>query len=294
MNILITGSTGFIGGHVVKEMSRRGHWITTFDRCRNTSPLVHSALCGDIRDEEAVAEGVRGNELVIHAAAVLGTQELIEKPHLALDINTGGTINVLNGCRTHDSRMLLVSKPNIWLNTYSISKAAAEKFCEMYSREFDLVVQIAKPFNVYGPGERVGPGHVVKAIPTMITNALAGRTLSIYGSGNQTNDFVHVSDVVRILAELSEVEINGYQEYEIGTGTDRSVNELGQLILKFTGSDSEIEHTPSRIGETPDDRVLADISALVQTVGPQSFIDLEEGLPETVSYYRNLLGQESK
>ena len=290
MNILITGSNGFIGGHVVKEMSRRGHRITTFDRFRNTSPLVDNALSGDVRNKDTVSDGVNGNALVIHTAAVLGTQELIEKPHLALDVNTGGTINVLNGCRQHGARLLFVSKPNKWLNTYSITKAAADQFCEMYSREFGLAVQVARPFNVYGPGESVGPGRVVKAIPTMITNALTGLPLSVNGSGNQTNDFVHVSDVARVLADLSEINADGYQDYEIGTGVERSVNELCQLILQFTRSKSEIEHMPARIGETPDDRVFADVSALEQAIGPQSLLDLEEGLPETITHYRNLLG----
>jgi UDP-glucose 4-epimerase len=290
MKVLITGSTGFIGGYIRGELASRGHQITTFDRTANDSETVSKSLQGDVRDSESVADAVDGQDVVVHAAAVLGTRELIDKPHLALDVNTGGTVNVLEGCRRAGSRLVFVSKPNPWLNTYSITKEAAESFCEMYCQVYDVRVQVAKAFNVYGPGERIGPTRVAKAIPTMIMNALASKDIVIHGSGDQRNDFVHVLDVARSVANMVELDEVGYREYEIGTGVDRSINELSQLILNLTDSSSQTVHTPPRVGEIVDDRIRADTTSLRKAFGPVEFIMLEDGLPDTIEHYQRLGG----
>jgi UDP-glucose 4-epimerase len=285
LNILITGSTGFIGGHILNEALSRGHRVTTYDRIRNDSPGVHTAVQGDIQDQESVASAVAGHDLVVHAAAILGTFELIEHPRLALEVNTGGTLNVLDGCRQHNSRLLFVSKPNVWRNTYSITKEAANQFCEMYSQEFSVPVQVVKLFNVYGPGERVGEGRIAKAIPTLILKALSGEPLTVFGSGEQSNDFVHVADVSRAVMDLCAIDVDGYSEIEIGTGNDYSVNDLCQLIIRITGSSSQIEHLPPRGGEIPDDHVQANLESLKSAIGPVPFLDIETGLKDTIPYY---------
>jgi nucleoside-diphosphate-sugar epimerase len=291
MKILITGSTGFIGGHLLQEMSERGHSVTTLDRNPDNASNADRTVQGDIRDADAVMAATDGQEIVIHAAAVLGTAELINRAQYALDVNTGGTINVLDACREHGARLLFVSKPNPWLNTYSITKSAAESFCRMYNQEFGVPVTVVKAFNVYGPGEKVGPGRVAKAIPTLIVKALNGQDLSVHGDGMQTNDFVHVSDVVRILAELAETSDASYQEHEIGTGVERSLNELCELILRLSSSESKIVYVRPRSGESPGDRIKADIGSLERAIGMLSFRTLEHGLPETINYYRSWVSE---
>ena len=287
MKALVTGSTGFIGSHIVEALLKRGHEVSTLDRTANVSPGITQTFQGDILDAERVREATVGQDIVYHLSAVLGTAELVAQAHHAVDVNVNGTVNVLDACRSEGAALLFVSKPNPWLNTYSITKQAAEQFCLMYRSEFQVPVTIVKPFNVYGPRESVGPGRAQKLIPNTIVKALNDQAITIFGSGDQINDYIYVDDVVRLIADLSmsDKAING--TYDVGTGEGQTVNEVCRLILELTDSNSEIERRPMRPGESSSTDLRADLTQIERVIPVGDFVTLRDGLARTVDYYRS-------
>jgi len=287
MKALVTGSTGFIGSHLVETLLERGHEVTTLDRTANDSPGITRAFRADILDAEKVREATGGQDVVYHLSALLGTAELVAQAHHAVDVNINGTVNVLDACRSEDAALLFVSKPNPWLNTYSITKQAAEQFCLMYRSEFQVPVTIVKPFNVYGPRESVGPGRAQKLIPNTIAKALNDQPLTIFGSGDQINDYIFIDDVVRLIADLSisDKSING--TYDLGTGNGQTVNEVCGLILELTDSGSVIERLPMRPGESSSAALRADLTQIERVMPVGDFVGLRDGMARTVEYYRS-------
>ena len=290
MKALITGSTGFIGSHLVETLLKRGHEVTTLDRVANDSSEITRAYQADITDAEKVREATTGQDIVYHLSAILGTAELVAEAHHAVDVNITGTVNVLDACRSEGAALLFVSKPNPWLNTYSITKQAAERFCLMYRSEFQVPVTIVKPFNVYGPRESVGPGRAQKLIPNTVMKALNDQPLTIFGSGDQINDYIYVDDVVRLIADLSlsDGAING--TYDVGTGDGQTVNEVCRLILELTDSNSGIERQTMRPGESSSAALRADLTQIERVMPVGEFMGLRDGLARTVEFYRSNTG----
>ena len=288
MKALVTGSTGFIGRHLVNTLFQRGVEITTLDRVANSSPEVAQTFQADILDSDSVTKALSGQDTVFHLAAVLGTSELVTQAREAVDVNINGTVNILNACRSEGASLLFISKPNPWLNTYSITKQAAERFCLMYRSEFEVPVTIVKPFNVYGPHESTGPGRAQKLIPNTILKALRNESLKIFGTGEQINDYIYVDDVARLICDLATTEnaVNG--TYDIGTGTGRSVNEVCDLILELTGSNSAVQRLPMRPGETSDSALRADLSSIERVMPVGEFVSLRDGLKKTIEHYKTV------
>lgn len=289
MNVLVTGSSGFIGSVLVAALLQRGHHVSAFDKVPTMHELPVNSLLGDIRSLDDVQAAVRGQDMVYHLAGVLGSHELVGNVRHSLDVNVGGTLNVLEACRLHNARMLLVSKPNVWLNTYSITKETAEQFSKMYMAEYGVVTTIVKWFNAYGPGQKVGPGHIQKAMPTFIVNALENKPLPVFGDGMQTADFIYVDELVEATIAVAETPKAAGRTVEIGTGIETSMLQLCNMILEMTESSSEIELHPMRPGETANTELCADLVTLKETTGFVPRIKLEHGLRQTIAYYRQML-----
>ena len=293
MNVLVTGGSGFIGSVLVKSLVRRGHNVSTLDRSPTKHGVDVNQHQGDIRNFEDVESAVRGQDLVYHLAGLLGTHELVGDAGRALEVNVGGTLNVLDTCRIHGARILLVSKPNVWLNTYSITKEAAEQFSKMYMEEHGVITTIVKWFNVYGPGQGVGRGHVQKAVPTFIVNALKQGPLPVFGDGTQTGDFIYVDDTVEATVEVADSEAARGRTVEIGSGCETSVLEMCNMILQMTESSSKVEFQPMRRGETANTSLRADLRVLEQTTDFVPQMKMEDGLKKTIEYYRQMLVSET-
>ena len=290
--ILITGGTGFIGSHLVEALHRKGHTVSTFDHTPRQHQAPTTVFQGDIRDEEAVNRAIAGQDIVYHLAGILGTHELMEGIKEAVEINVVGTLNVLNAVQKHGSRMVLASKPNIWLNTYSITKETEEQFCLMYHHEFGTPIAIVKWFNAYGPRQKTS--RVQKAVPTFIMRALRNEPIPIFGNGQQTADFVYISDLVDATIRVAEEPRCFGRIVEIGTGKETAVTELANSIISLTGSRSQLEYLPMRSGEESNARVFADCQAMRDLLGFCHQVELEDGLKETISYYRGLLATETR
>jgi UDP-glucose 4-epimerase len=265
--MLITGGEGFIGSHLKKYFN-----ASTYD-LKNKQ---------DILDRDALENAIIGQDYVLHLAGMLGTHELVDDVENAVKINILGTINVLDMCAKHKVRVLVASKPNVWKNTYSITKECVENFVEMYRREHGLEAVITKWFNVYGPGqpleEEIG---YKKAVPTWIVDTIRGKKIEIYGDGEQTMDLIHTDDICSSVdAILKNWEKCEGKTFEIGKD-EITCNDLAKMI------GAEINHIPMRKGETPATRLKADTSLITELTGWKPIKGLEEGLKETIKWYEN-------
>jgi UDP-glucose 4-epimerase len=249
MKVAVTGGSGFIGSHVVRELRARGHLAAEIDR---TNGL-------DVRSE-AAAEVIAGSDAVIHLAGVLGTDELFRDPEYAVEENVMGTLAVLRACRDGAfTRYVGITMPDVWKNVYQATKRCAKDLASAWHEHLRVPVTHVRAYNVYGPGQKFGEGHPQKIIPTFSVRAWQGRALPIWGDGSQTVDLIHVEDVAQVLVDA--LAFPGDDEtIDAGTGIGVSVNWVAHFVVGVTGrspSDSDFEYRTMRPGETPQTHVVA-------------------------------------
>ena len=286
-NVLITGGSGFIGRHMTTLLLEKGYSVALLDRSdKNILPGV-KVFKGDVCDKNIVAKAMNGMDYVYHLAGLLGTEELLFNSIEATQVNVIGSLTIMEEAAKNKTKLLLVSKPNPWLNTYSITKETSEKFCMMYRKEFGLKAAIVKWFSVYGPGQK----HygVQKAVPTFIVNALEGKSLPVFDDGRQTADFIFTSDAVKATIMVAESKEAEGQIVEIGTGEETKIIDLAKMIIRMTNSKSKIKNLSMRKGEDVGAHVVADIRLLKRFTQFKPEVDLETGMAETIEYYRKLL-----
>lgn len=287
MKVLITGGTGFIGSHLSKLLKNLGYSITLLSL--EKQPITRLAdvkyIYGNINDRSLMMRVVPNFDIVYHLAGMLGTSELIAEAHSASVTNILGTINVLDAALKKKTKVVHITKPNVWLNTYSITKEAGEKFTKMYYEQFGLPTVSVKWFNVYGPQQSF---HCQKAVPFFIRWALRNEPLEIWGSGEQTMDLIYVEDAVRATVLIGEAKDLEGSTVEVGVGKETTVNELAGLIKKITDSNSRVLHLPMRAGETLNTKLVANTEAL-RSLNFRPKYTLKKGLEQTCGWYRKQL-----
>ena len=312
--VVVTGGGGFIGAYLVKELVKRGFDVVVVDslvrgdssRFAEVSDQVelHTA---DVRDVEAVAKACRGAEVVMHLAAINGTENFYKRPELVLDVGLRGALAVVDACREADVPDLVVASsaevyqtptvvptaedapltlPNSLNPRYSYggSKIASELIAFNYGQEHFRKVQVFRPHNVYGPD--MGWKHV---IPQMITRAAAALDASseraidfpIQGDGSETRAFCYVDDIVNGI--LTMYDKGGHREvYHIGN--DEEVSILDLVARLGTAMDAELIVQPSAPAEGGTPRRCPDIGKM-RALGYSPSVGLDEGLRRTTAWY---------
>lgn len=301
MKVLVTGGSGFIGGHVVDRLLEAGHTPVLFDR-HARRPLPNCELIlGDVRDATAVTEAIAHVDGVIHLAAVLGTQETIHNPRPAAETNVLGALNVFEAVLEYDLPAVYAAVGNYWMqNTYSISKTAAERFAFMMNQWRDGRIAVVRALNAYGPrqsaAEPFGPSKVRKIAPAFICRALSGQPIEIYGDGSQIMDMVYVRDVAEVFvrALVKGPHPEGIP-YEAGTGARTTVSDIAEAValkvLARTGSMVTVSHVPMRPGEPEHSVVLGDPDTLIPLFGQTpEFVQLYDGVDQTVEWFQRNRG----
>jgi UDP-glucose 4-epimerase len=289
---LVTGGAGFIGSNLVDRLLELGHEVIVID---NESSSSHDHFYWnpnaknynvDICDYEKTHSLYGGVDYVFHLAAESSIPSSIENPINTVNVNTLGTCTVLHCSRNSGVKRVMYSStsaaygnnqtPNIEtqsddsLNPYSVSKVAGEKLCKMYTDLYGLPTIVFRYFNVYGERQPVR-GQYAPVIGVFLNQRSLGKPLTVVGDGNQRRDFVHVGDVceANILAATREVDHKAFgQVYNVGTGTNYSVNQIAKMI-----SDNKI-NIPPRSGEA---RVsLANNQKLIKTFGWKPKMKLED------------------
>ena len=294
MRAAVTGGAGFIGSHVVDAFLARGdevHVIDNFATGRrenlNGSAAVHEH---DIREPlETLFDEIRP-EAVVHLAAQADVGTSVEQPLFDAEVNVVGTLNVLEAARPHGAQVVFSSTGGAIygecerparedderrpLSPYGTAKLAGEEYLAMWNRLHGTRHVALRFANVYGPRQLAKLEGGVVAIFTDRLRAGAGVT--IYGDGEQTRDYVYVGDVVA--AVLAALGRDG-GVFNVGTGTETSVNELFEACRRVAGVEAEATHAPARAGEVI--RSVLDVSRAERELGWRPQTSLADGLAKT-------------
>ena len=295
MKYLVTGGAGFIGSNIVNSLVDAGHGVIVID---NESSDSHEYFHyndrakyykHDICDYDKIKHLFESVDTVFHCAAEARIQPAIINPLKAVMTNSYGTCSVLQAARESGVRRVVYSstssayglvnqipnvetQPDDCLNPYSVSKVSGEKLCKMYSDLFGLETVVFRYFNVYGENQPT-KGQYAPVIGLFLKQRKNKEPLTIVPDGEQRRDFTHVSDVVsaNILASTVKLETYG-QVFNVGTGTNFSVNEIAKLI-----SDDTVLIDP-RPGESRE--TLADITKTKKTLGWNPKVQLEDWIAQ--------------
>lgn len=311
-NVLVTGGAGTIGSTLVDALLAAGvNRIDVLDnmvrgRLGNLDAALESGhvelVQGDIRNRDLVHDLTKGKDLVFHQAAIRITQ-CAEEPRLALEVMVDGTFNILEAAAEHRVDKLVAASS---ASVYGMAEefptterhhhanndtfyGAAKSFNEGMARSFHAMTGLdyvmLRYFNVYGPRMDVH-GLYTEVLVRWMERIMDGQPPLIFGDGLQTMDFVYTTDVARanVLAAASDVT---HGIYNIASGTETSLLEMAQALLRVMDSDLEVEHGPARLVNGVVRR-LADTSAARQDLRFKAEVELEEGLRELVSWWKPL------
>lgn len=314
LRAVVTGGGGFIGAYLVKRLVEDGWNVAVVDtmvrgdagRLSDVADQVELFSC-DVRDEDSLTRAFKGAEVVMHLAAINGTENFYKFPELVLDVGIRGALAVVNAGRAAGVPDLVVaSSAEVYqtpaivptpetipltlpdsLNprySYGGSKIATELISFDYAQTHYRHVQVFRPHNVYGPD--MGRKHV---IPQFILRAAAGLDagrgsavpFQIQGDGSQTRAFCFVDDIVQGI--LTMYSHGGHREiYHIGNDEEVSIRDLALRVGKSIGLELEIHPGDTPEGGTP--RRCPDITKM-RKLGYQPAVDLDTGLQRTVAWY---------
>jgi UDP-glucose 4-epimerase len=310
MRALVTGGAGFIGSNLVDALLERGEDVSVLDdlstgQRENLEPALAAGARldeADITDPGAVARCIeeRKPEVVFHLAAQIDVRRSVADPVFDLGVNAGGTINLLRAAERGSIRRLVFAstggaiygegagrslplaedaecRPDA---PYGQSKLAAEGYLALSSRQHGLSTVALRLGNVYGPRQDpLGEAGVAAIFSGAL---LEGRRPRVFGSGEQTRDYIYVDDVVEGFLAAAASEVDG--AYNVGTGVETSVLALGELLAKACGAEFDPEIAEARPGEVQ--RIAIDSSRAAADLGWRAETPLDEGLRLTVDSLR--------
>jgi UDP-glucose 4-epimerase len=309
-SLLVTGGAGFIGSHVVERFLADGDNVVVLDdlssgRRKNLPDMArcHVMDVGDHQARDVIATG--DFEVVAHLAAQIDVRKSVADPLADSAINVGGTINVLEAIRHLPAgrrpRLIFASTAAIYGQSaempttetaatgpeapYGIGKLAAEYYLAYYSRVWDLDCIVLRFGNVFGP--RQNPQGEAGVVAIFGSRALRGLPLTIYGSGEQTRDYIYVGDVASAFHSAASVRMPpagalDARAFNVATGIETSVLELARLIGDVSGRAPTIEFAPAREGEVI--RSCLAPGKANRSLGWRSTTDLRQGLAATVAW----------
>ncbi len=270
MRILVTGGAGLIGSHLVERLIELKHNVTVLDDLSigkkeylskvSASPSLHFVE-GSVLDQPTVNKLMKNQDTVIHLAASLGVQLILDRPLFAIETNLEGTRNVLEAASENKVRTFVTSTSEVYgKNTtvpfsedddrtlgpthitrwsYAASKTMDEFLAFAYAQERKLPIVVTRLFNVIGPRQSTQWGFVVARF---MERAIANQPIVIYGDGTQQRCFADVTDVVEAYVQLLDCPAATGQVINLGSNQEISINELAKLVVKLTGSTSSITH----------------------------------------------------
>ena len=302
MNILVTGGAGFIGSHIVDALVEAGHKVVIVDNfstgsLKNVNPkakLVERDIVeplADIFHDEKI-------DVVYHLAAQINVRKSVEDAVIDAKINVMGGLNILECCRKFKIKKFIFAstggamygdteniptpeeEKEMPVSPYGIAKCSMEKYLYYYYKVHKMPYVALRFSNVYGPRQNSkGEAGVVAIFTAMM---LAGKQPVINGDGKQTRDYVYVKDVVK--ANILALNKNVAGIYNVGTGVETDVNELFQKLNKLIGTNFKEVHKESMQGEQI--RSCLDSSKIKKELGWKPDYDLDEGLKETVDWFK--------
>lgn len=248
---LVTGGAGFIGSHLVEALLKQGHRVRVLDNCstgnREHLPLRAELIVADITNYDAIRSTFHGVDGVFHIAGLPNVQRSIDQPKETHDVNLTGTLHVLEAARAAGvRRVVFASSAAVYgdqdalphhermeprpKSPYALQKLVGEEYCKSYMRMGALETVCLRLANVYGP-RASDAGVYANVIPLFLRQAAAGQPLTITGDGEQTRDYIHVTDVVAAMVAAMEQSTVGCGEaLNVSANEERSVNAIARLV----------------------------------------------------------------
>jgi len=307
---VVTGGGGFIGSHIVEELLRRNEIVRVIDnfstgKWENIEPFEGGAeiIEADIAEGKNLPRFLEGADYVIHQAAIPSVPKSILDPVKSHHANVNGTLQLLNASREANvKRVVYASSSSVYgdsptlpkhegmmpnpLSPYGAQKLFAEIYCQVFSRAYGLETVSLRYFNVFGPRQD-STSQYSGVLALFIPAVLQSKRPTIYGDGLQSRDFTYVQNVVE--ANLVACTVPGVagQVFNVACGDRITVNSMLQQINKITGKDIAPIYADPRPGDIKHSQ--ADITRAKEHLGYQPKISFEEGLRNTIEWYRRNL-----
>ncbi|MEZ0608455.1 NAD-dependent epimerase/dehydratase family protein [Fibrella sp. WM1] len=315
MTILLTGGAGFIGTHLTERLLAQGdtvHIIDNFNdlydpalKRQNISRHADSGRVyvheGDLCDPLLLHQLFQQYtfDAVVHLAALPGVRSSFGQPNEYYRVNVLGTQHLLDMMRAHDVRRLVFSSSSSVygeterqrnselrnqpapISPYAQTKQAAEQLCQQYAEEYGFAINCLRFFTVFGPLQRPD-----MAIYQFLRRILTHQPITIYGDGNASRDFTYVTDVAAGITKALQ-HWDGFQLYNIGSGTNTTVAQLVQLMEEATGNKAQLTFNHRQPGDVS--HTWADLSKASQQLTYTPQVSLAEGVSHMVTWMQMML-----
>jgi UDP-glucose 4-epimerase len=302
MRVLVTGGSGFIGSHIVEHFQGKAE-VRVLDNFRsgfkhNLAGFQHEFIEASILDRDAVRRAVQGVDYIFHLAAMISVPESMAKPIECNELNTNGTLVVLEeAAKAGVKKLVLSSSAAIYgdnpivpkvetmfpepKSPYAITKLDGEYYCKMFADEGRIQTACLRYFNVFGP--RQDPkSQYAAAVPIFIHRALKGEPITIYGDGEQTRDFIYVKDIAAANAYFA-TQSPATGVFNVAYGRKITINDLATTVCLLTNSRSEITHAAERAGDVKHSMAAVD---KLRAAGFMPQGNLSDGLAATVKFFQ--------
>ncbi|OGV38501.1 MAG: nucleoside-diphosphate sugar epimerase [Lentisphaerae bacterium GWF2_45_14] len=319
MRYLITGGAGFIGAHLAESLLANGHSVSVIDNLStgsedNLAAMKESSsfsfVKADILESKELNSMVKSSDAVFHLAAAVGVELVVHDPVRTIETNVYGTERILKAASAHSKRILVASTSEVYGKSpkeiftetddlligpssnsrwsYACSKLLDEFFVMAYVRDRKLPGVVVRLFNTVGPRQT---GRYGMVLPRFVSKALRNEPLRVYGSGDQSRCFCHVSDTIRALKSLISCEKAIGGVFNIGSTRPITIFQLAELVIKQLGSSSSIESVPyEKAYEKGFEDMLhrkPDISAVGKMIGWTPEKSLEQIIEDVASFIRS-------
>jgi UDP-glucose 4-epimerase len=300
MRLLVTGGAGFIGRALSNRLARQGHevWVIDDLSAGDESALDDAVLFtrGDVNDVPKLWTLLQGVDCVFHLAARVSVPQSVLYPREYNSVNVGGTVSVMEAMRDAGVRRAVLassgavygeqaaqpvaeSRPPNPDSPYAVSKLAAEHYVHTIGALWGIETVCLRIFNAYGPGQQLPASHW-PVVPRFLSQILGGGSIVIYGTGEQTRDYVYIEDVVNALVAAATAGHVSRLTMNIGSGVETSVNELVATVERASGRRAHVLRNAREQGGVS--RLCADISLAKKRLGYRPSVDLEAGLRLTM------------
>jgi len=303
-NVLVTGADGFIGSHLAETLVRRGYHVRAmvlYNSFDSWGWLDHSpreirdaidVVAGDVRDNGFVRSAMKGQDAVMHLAALIAIPYSYVAPHSYVDVNVTGTLNIVAAARDFGTAKVVHTStsecygtaqfvpitedhPLVGQSPYAASKIGADQIALSFHRSFGVPVTVARPFNTYGPRQSARA-----VIPTTITQIASGKAEIELGALSPTRDFNFVQDTVDGLIAILDAKGTDGETINLGSGHEISIGDLVELIASVMNKKVTVVSKTERMRpeKSEVERLLADASKAKRMTGWSPSLAGREGL----------------
>ncbi len=306
---LITGGAGFIGSSIAEFLSQKGHFVRILDNFstgkeENLSFAKNLAnfevIHGDITSQEDCYQACRDIDYVLHHAALLSVPKSMQDPLSYNHVNIDGTLFMLQASAAHKiKRFVLASSAAIYGNTdhfplqedqlpmvispYALSKLTGEHYCRIFSESFGLDTVCLRYFNVFGPKQALDDDYS-SVIPKFINCLLNNEPTPIFGTGEQSRDFIFIRNIVEANFLAATTPGIKHEVCNVANGEVITVLELAKLLNKLLNKNIEPKFLPHRTGDIF--KIDADISRITKILNYRPISNFEDGLLKTIEYFQ--------